>query len=41
MTLNEAIEHCKEKIDCTACGQEHKQLAEWLMELKELRQQES
>ena len=26
----EAIEHCKEKEDCTACGQEHKQLRLWL-----------
>lgn len=34
MELREAIEHCKEKIDCTACGQEHKQLAAWLEELK-------
>ena len=30
MTLDEAIKHCEEKIDCTECGQEHKQLAEWL-----------
>lgn len=37
MTLLEAIEHCEEK-SCgnTACAQEHKQLAEWLNELKEL-----
>jgi len=33
MNLQEAIEHCKEKIDCTECGQEHKQLVEWLEEL--------
>lgn len=40
MTLREAIEHCKEK-SCgnTVCAQEHKQLAEWLEELKELRSQ--
>ena len=34
MTLDEAIEHCKENEDCTRCGQEHKQLREWLEELK-------
>lgn len=35
MTLDKAIEHCKEKsCDDTACGKEHKQLAEWLTELK-------
>jgi len=39
MTLDEAITHCEEKADCTQCGSEHKQLAEWLQELKELRKQ--
>lgn len=35
MTLDEAIEHCKEKsCDDTICGKNHKQLAEWLAELK-------
>ena len=36
MTLDEAIEHCKEK-SCsnTDCAREHRQLAEWLEELKE------
>lgn len=34
MSLDEAIEHCKEKEDCTACGQEHKQLRKWLEELR-------
>lgn len=34
MTLNEAIQHCIEKFDCTECGKEHEQLAEWLEELK-------
>jgi hypothetical protein len=35
MTLDEAIEHCKEKsCNDTICGKEHKQLAEWLTELK-------
>lgn len=38
MTLDEAIEHCKERAKCgDSCGMEHKQLAEWLRELKELR----
>lgn len=36
MTLEEAIKHCEEVADskCDACGAEHKQLAEWLIELK-------
>lgn len=35
MTLDEAIEHCKEKIDgCTDCAKEHEQLYYWLLELK-------
>ena len=38
MNLDEAIEHCKKKsCDDTACGKEHKQLAEWLTELKDYR----
>ena len=39
MTLEETIKHCKEVADskCDACGAEHKQLAEWLIELKERR----
>jgi len=38
MTLDEAIKHCEEKAQCgTDCGMEHKQLAEWLKELKDLR----
>lgn len=32
MTLDEAIKHCTERAN------EHKQLAEWLVELKELRE---
>ena len=38
MTIDEAIKHCEEK-SCgnNACALEHKQLAEWLNELKELR----
>ena len=39
MNLDEAIEHCKEKENCSQCGQEHKQLREWLEELKDLRSQ--
>lgn len=40
MTLDEAIQHCEEKSKCgTACGMEHKQLAEWLKELKNLREE--
>lgn len=41
MTLEEAIKHCEEKINCTECGMQHKQLAEWLKELKSLREQDS
>lgn len=43
MTLDEAIIHCTEVAACEgrpinkACGEEHKQLAEWLKELKERR----
>lgn len=40
MTLNEAIEHCKEIIksnECEKCREQHKQLLEWLKELKRLR----
>ena len=36
MTLEEAIIHCKEKAcDNTQCAIEHRQLAEWLEELKQ------
>ena len=34
LTLGESIKHCEEKIDCTQCGEEHRQLAEWLKELQ-------
>ena len=38
MTLDEAIQHCLDKsTGCDECSLEHKQLAEWLRELKELR----
>ena len=35
MTLDEAIEHCRAREDCSQCGQEHKQLRMWLEELRE------
>lgn len=54
MTLEQAIQHCKDKAeeltdlaltldgqqyaDCAECASEHQQLAEWLTELKELRE---
>lgn len=45
MTLDEAISHCEEvtnnKVGCTEdCANEHKQLAEWLKELKERREKD-
>jgi len=42
MSLDEAIEHCKEK-SCgnSACALEHEQLEKWLTELKELKEQKS
>lgn len=38
MTLDEAIEHCKEVAtkNCSECAEEHKQLANWLRTLKYL-----
>lgn len=39
MTLDEAIKHCEDKsAGCSECADEHRQLAEWLKELKSLRQ---
>ncbi len=38
MTLEEAIEHCQEKINNTKCGLEHQQLRDWLIELKKFRE---
>ena len=47
MTIDEAIKHCHEvaagalcegTVNHKACGEEHKQLAEWLVELKELKE---
>ena len=40
LTIDEAIEHCNEKTDCSECGQQHAQLAEWLEELKQYRDAE-
>ena len=37
MTLDEAIQHCRDKENCSQCGQEHRQLRKWLKELKDLR----
>lgn len=34
MNLDEAIAHCEERIDCTDCGREHKQLRNWLVMLR-------
>ena len=40
MTLDEAIQHCEEEAECgDACGLEHKQLADWLKELKQAREE--
>lgn len=47
MTLDEAIKHCKEVAngitdqgECKECAEEHKQLAQWLGELKQLKERE-
>lgn len=43
LTLDEAIEHAKEeafKLGCSECGKEHRQLAEWLEELKEYKEKD-
>ena len=37
MTLDEAIAHSEEMANETPCGQEHRQLADWLKELRELK----
>ena len=40
MTLEEAIKHCEEKSHgCDKCSDEHRQLTEWLKELKRLKEQ--
>lgn len=41
MTLDEAIKYSlnvAETNECATCGDEHRQLAEWLRELKQLRE---
>ena len=39
MTLDEAIKHCEEISNgCDKCADEHRQLADWLKELKNYRQ---
>lgn len=41
MTLEKAIKHCEEKSSgCSQCADEHRQLAEWLRELKERRERD-
>ena len=44
MTIDEAIRHCEEVVEryetkegCQECAADHRQLAEWLTELKELK----
>ena len=37
MTIDEAIEHCKNIKSCDECKKEHQQIAEWLEELKAFR----
>jgi len=44
MTIDEAIKHAEEVAEeqvkrCEKCADEHRQLAEWLKELKQLREQ--
>lgn len=49
MTLEQAIHHCKEvaeqyeaygiETECYECGKEHRQLAEWLEDYKQLRKE--
>lgn len=42
MTLDEAIAHCKEKSSGdSACASQHRQLAQWLTELKEYKEKKS
>lgn len=43
MTLDEAIKHCEEIIqnNCDKCAEEHKQLVEWLKELKRYRENDT
>lgn len=40
MTIEDAISHCEDraKADCSECAEEHRRLAEWLKELKAIRE---
>lgn len=40
MTLEEAINHCNEvaNSECSECAREHRQLGEWLVELRSYRE---
>jgi hypothetical protein len=41
MKIEEAIKHCREvasRLECSACGAEHTQLAAWLEELQMARE---
>jgi len=48
MTIDEAINHAEEvaskmlneRVQCIKCAEEHQQLAEWLKELKQLKEKE-
>lgn len=37
LTLDEAIAHAEERVNDTPCGRQHKQLADWLKELREMK----
>ena len=37
LTLYEAIAHAEEHVNDTPCGRQHKQLADWLKELREMK----
>ena len=42
MTIEEAIKHCEEKgRGCTECAAEHRQLSNWLKELKNLKRKQT
>ena len=46
MTLDEAIEHLEDSIknkefSCESCKEEHKQLLEWLKELRNLKEKKN
>ena len=38
MTLDEAIQHCREKEDCSLCGEDHRQLRLWLEDYKRIKE---